>query len=79
MTGGTVGRPLRQLPTLAALLEHIAAAASLDDAILLGFSAGGTPDAAGDLELIVGRGRRGGTDGCSAPSVVRRAALSPLH
>jgi hypothetical protein len=53
VTGGTAGRPLRQLPTLAALLEHIAAAVSLDGAILLGSFAGGTPDAASDLDLIV--------------------------
>ena len=53
MTGGAAGRPLRQLPTLAALLEHIAAAGSLDGAILLGSFAEGTPDAASDLDLIV--------------------------
>ena len=38
--------PLRQLATLAALLEHITASSVLDGAILLGSFAHGTPDAA---------------------------------
>ena len=45
--------PLRQLATLAALLEHITASSVLDGAILLGSFAHGTPDAASDLDLIV--------------------------
>jgi predicted nucleotidyltransferase len=46
-------RSLRQLATLAALLEHISASSVLDGAILLGSFARGTPDAASDLDLIV--------------------------
>ena len=45
--------PLRQLTTLAALIEHINASGWLDGAILLGSFARGTPDAASDLDLIV--------------------------
>jgi len=45
--------PLRQLATLAALIEHVNASSRLDGAILLGSFAQGTPDAASDLDLIV--------------------------
>jgi hypothetical protein len=45
--------PLRQLTTLAALIEHINASGLLDGAILVGSFARGAPDAASDLDLIV--------------------------
>jgi hypothetical protein len=50
---GQASSPLRQLTTLAALLDHITASSALDGAILLGSFAHGTPDAASDLDLIV--------------------------
>ena len=50
---GQASSPLRQLATLAALVEHISASSVLDGAILLGSFAGGTPDAASDLDLLV--------------------------
>jgi hypothetical protein len=40
---GHASSPLRQLTTLAALLEHITASSVLDGAILLGSFARGTP------------------------------------
>jgi hypothetical protein len=40
---GQASSPLRQLATLAALLEHITASSVLDGAILLGSFAHGTP------------------------------------
>jgi hypothetical protein len=55
MTGpaSRAGSPLRQLATLAALIEHINASSWLDGAILIGSFAQGAPDAASDLDLIV--------------------------
>jgi hypothetical protein len=55
MTGPAIraGSPLRQLATLAALLEHVNASSVLDGAILIGSFAQGTQDAASDLDLIV--------------------------
>jgi transposase-like protein len=50
---GQASSPLRQLATLAAVLEHITASSVLDGAILLGSFAHGTPDPASDLDLIV--------------------------
>jgi hypothetical protein len=50
---GQTRSPLRQLATLAALVEHTSASSVLDGAILLGSFAHGTPDAASDLDLLV--------------------------
>ena len=67
---GHASSPLRQLTTLAALLEHITASSVLDGAILLGSFARGTPDAASDLDLIVCVG-----DGHFATAWQQRTAL----
>ena len=50
---GQTRSPLRQLATLAALVEHTSASSVLDGAILLDSFAHGTPDAASDLDLLV--------------------------